>query len=514
MAKEKGFLQLRRGLWEHVRDGSLTHIGALIYIYMLSQADTRTGIWKGSAQALSGELGIPKSTVKYALRGLDGLYIKRFVVRGKRVCYPILLHKFFITQGQYVGLRLDALGSTSGTSLAFMPADDSQQVVQPVVQQVVQPIAPQRRIEIVDGKEETKPKATARYALPDWVPLESWNDFLEMRKGLRAVPTEKAKALLVGKLKILKDSGEDPKAVLEQSVERSWKGVFPVRDQIRGGRHAANQTALSTLESQPSGPDKSRRDDLLRTWLVKFSANHQAQGREPAVTADTLQVFMSLWAEGLADIPTDALEMALRATLQTCKFFPTVADIRAQLDQAKEKGLELEAECAWQHLLKHINEYCGYPRLGENQRPAPQLAPAVEYAARAAGGIPFIERCSEDQLVWCHKDFLAAYKIVHETGKVEHLLGCGETKDIVRRLTSGPPVLPPINSDWEKKYALPESPQEVAKLAVVKDLPEPYHVPTQEEWDRRKQQQKAAVEEWVRTHPEHAPKSHSSEAAP
>jgi hypothetical protein len=49
MSKERGFLQLRRGLWEHVRDGSLTHTGALVYIYMLSQADTRTGIWKGGA---------------------------------------------------------------------------------------------------------------------------------------------------------------------------------------------------------------------------------------------------------------------------------------------------------------------------------------------------------------------------------------------------------------------------------------------------------------------------------
>jgi hypothetical protein len=244
MTREKGFLQLRRGLWEHVRDGSLTHTGALIYIYMLSQADTRTGIWKGSAQALSGELGIPKSTVKYALKGLDGRYIKRFVVRGKHVCYPILLHKFFITQGQYVGLRLDALGSTNGTTLAFMPADGSQQVVQPVVQEVVRPIAPQKRSEIVDGKQETTPKTTPRFALPDWVPLESWNDFLEMRKGLRAAPTEKAKALLVGKLKILKDSGEDPKAVLEQSVERSWKGVFSVKESLRGKSNA------STIEAK------------------------------------------------------------------------------------------------------------------------------------------------------------------------------------------------------------------------------------------------------------------------
>lgn len=106
MSKRNGFVPLRRGLWEHARDGSLTHTGALIYIYMLSQADTRTGVWKGSAQSLAGELGIRKSTVKYALRGLDGRYIKRLTVPGKHICYPILLHKFLITQGQQVGLKL------------------------------------------------------------------------------------------------------------------------------------------------------------------------------------------------------------------------------------------------------------------------------------------------------------------------------------------------------------------------------------------------------------------------
>jgi len=157
MSKENGFVPLRRGLWEHVRDGSLTHTGALIYIYMLSQADTRSGVWKGSAQSLAGELRIRKSTVKYALRGLDGRYIRRFTVPGKHICYPILLHKFLITQGQHVGLRLDALNSTNENTLAFISEDDSQQVIQPVVQHV----APQRRKENREKRIEKKKEAQA-----------------------------------------------------------------------------------------------------------------------------------------------------------------------------------------------------------------------------------------------------------------------------------------------------------------------------------------------------------------
>jgi hypothetical protein len=85
-----------------------------------------------------------------------------------------------------------------------------------------------------DGRREKKSKTTPRFALPDWIPLEAWNDFLEMRRSLRSSPTEKAKALLVRKLQEFKSEGQDVRVVLEQSVERSWKGVFPVKEPLRG----------------------------------------------------------------------------------------------------------------------------------------------------------------------------------------------------------------------------------------------------------------------------------------
>ena len=157
MSKVNGFLQLRRGLWEHVRNGSLNHTGALVYIYMLTQADTRTGVWKGSAQCIATDLNIPKSTAKYALRGLDGKYIKRFTVPGRHACYPILLHKFLITQGQHVGLMLDALGSADPRGLKFFKPEEEQQVVQQIVQQV----APQRIKENQEKRRNINPAAPA-----------------------------------------------------------------------------------------------------------------------------------------------------------------------------------------------------------------------------------------------------------------------------------------------------------------------------------------------------------------
>jgi hypothetical protein len=156
VSKTNGFLQLRRGLWEHVRDGRLTRTKALVYIYMLTQADTRSGVWNGSAGAIAGELAIPKSTAKYVLQKLDGAYIRRFATPGRHFCYPILLHKFLVTDGQQIGLRLDALSSTSPTALSYVKEKDLQQVVPQIVQQV----GPQKRIENREQRKEPEAKPT------------------------------------------------------------------------------------------------------------------------------------------------------------------------------------------------------------------------------------------------------------------------------------------------------------------------------------------------------------------
>ena len=113
MSRENGFAPIRRGLWEHVRDGRMSPFEALAFVYICSQADTRTGVWKGSAGALVAELGFHPRTARDLLERMEhGGYIRRFVSQGMRHCYPILIHKFPVTQGEHNGEVLDALSST------------------------------------------------------------------------------------------------------------------------------------------------------------------------------------------------------------------------------------------------------------------------------------------------------------------------------------------------------------------------------------------------------------------
>jgi hypothetical protein len=124
MSKENGFVPLRRGLWEHLRDGRMSPFETLAFIYICSQADTRTGIWKGSAGALVTEIGFKPRTARDVLERMEhGDYIRRFAVPGRHVCYPILVHKFPLTQGEHDGEQLNALESTSPADLRYFPCE-------------------------------------------------------------------------------------------------------------------------------------------------------------------------------------------------------------------------------------------------------------------------------------------------------------------------------------------------------------------------------------------------------
>ena len=65
--------------------------------------------------------------------------------------------------------------------------------------------------------------------VPDWIPLEAWEGFVEMRKKIKAPLTERATLLIIKKLESYMDMGESVGDVLDQSTEMAWRGVFPVR---------------------------------------------------------------------------------------------------------------------------------------------------------------------------------------------------------------------------------------------------------------------------------------------
>jgi hypothetical protein len=95
-----------------------------------------------------------------------GGYLRRFAIPGRHICYPILIHKFPITQGEHNGEHLNALTSTSPVDLAYFARE---QGGEDGVKDSVEDGAAQRRIENLRGRTEKKPKAkplTAKPAAP------------------------------------------------------------------------------------------------------------------------------------------------------------------------------------------------------------------------------------------------------------------------------------------------------------------------------------------------------------
>jgi hypothetical protein len=222
-------------------------------------------------------------------------------------------------------------------------------------------------------------------------------------------------------------------------------------------------------------------DSVLAGWLRIFSRHYRQE-----LLDDDLPIYADL----LSDLSADVLDKACRQAMKTCRFRPTVADIRGQLDTKRKALGENEAEEVWQEALEYVNEWCHPDGIAPFGAVRPVLSSRVDHALRAAGGGRYLWGCPTEKCVWAKKAFIEDYIRQEEVLEAEKILGPGE---ILRRLTVGQPMLAPANPDCEKKYTLPETPQIAPKLSVVKR--EPAREMTQEEWDARRAFLRAQTDE-------------------
>ena len=101
--------------------------------------------------------------------------------------------------------------------------------------------------------------ARAALVIPDWLPADAWKDWHEYRNSRKGW-THKARALSLRTLTELWANGQSPRAVIDQSIERGWTGLFPVRAPFHGDTHATPQK-LSAVE-QVRAANASRQQPL------------------------------------------------------------------------------------------------------------------------------------------------------------------------------------------------------------------------------------------------------------
>lgn len=84
---------------------------------------------------------------------------------------------------------------------------------------------------------------------------------------------------------------------------------------------------------------------------------------------------MSLWYDGLKDLPYQIVSIALKKYVQTNKFAPTIADIREQAAELGNQNDNLNETAAWSLVLKAIRRSAYY-----SEEEFAKLPPVVQRA--------------------------------------------------------------------------------------------------------------------------------------
>ena len=139
-----------------------------------------------------------------------------------------------------------------------------------VISERYQDDAPETETETETERETKKEKKATDVAffLPDWIPSDTWDAYIAMRKSIKKPATEYAKSLIVKKLERFKSKGQDVKAVLEKSITSGWQDVFEIKEDKKPTTFAqqAADIARTTVPAVNKGPDPA---------LLKIEADRQ-----------------------------------------------------------------------------------------------------------------------------------------------------------------------------------------------------------------------------------------------
>lgn len=119
------------------------------------------------------------------------------------------------------------------------------------------------------NKNDKKKKNDKKVTLPDWLPLDLWNEFKKYRTKIKKPLGMKAEQLNLAKLEKLKSAGNAPQAVIEQTIERGWQGFFELPEN-KGGQHGfqSNNEKTATRAGN-DGKEPNKYSGIGRTMLTE-----------------------------------------------------------------------------------------------------------------------------------------------------------------------------------------------------------------------------------------------------
>jgi hypothetical protein len=85
--------------------------------------------------------------------------------------------------------------------------------------------------------------------LPDWLPADAWNGWIEMRKVRKKPLTERATQRALSKLDAMRLAGQDIAEVLDRSTMNGWTDLYEIKGASNNGNRKADgvDAALDNL---------------------------------------------------------------------------------------------------------------------------------------------------------------------------------------------------------------------------------------------------------------------------
>lgn len=115
-------------------------------------------------------------------------------------------------------------------------------------------------------------------SLPDWLPSDVWADWVAHRKAVKSVMTERAAQLCIKKLEKLRAEGNDPVAVIEQSImSGKWTDLYA----IKGDNQRSNNR-------QPTNAERNADWDARMNAVLEQSLQPARQPMKDMGKADAI----------------------------------------------------------------------------------------------------------------------------------------------------------------------------------------------------------------------------------
>lgn len=112
------------------------------------------------------------------------------------------------------------------------------------------------------------PKDRNGFEVPEWLPLEEWNAYLEMRVGKQKKATDRAKAIAIGKLQKYLKAGHDIASVLDNSTLNSWVDLYEPKENRNGNKYKNDTSGQGT---------GNRYADAHNAYAAKLAARTQGE---------------------------------------------------------------------------------------------------------------------------------------------------------------------------------------------------------------------------------------------